>query len=99
MSIILREFYSTVGNYHPIVRPLPIPLTTRPIPLSTLQTIYAPLLTTTPTLQIPDEVITYRLLTGLSPNTLFYLQRFLAIARQKFIANLTADAYYNPLAS
>lgn len=62
-------------------------------PLILYKSLQVSLLTTTPTFYIPNEVTTHHLLTGRSPNTLFPLQRFLAIAKQKLIADLTVNAY------
>lgn len=99
----LREFLSKMDDYAPIVRPphphLPLslphahaPQTTTNPPTSNKET---PELTRSSS-QIPDAVTNYYLtLAGLPPppQTSPHLARLLALATQKFIADIAADAY------
>ena len=92
-DISLREFMSKMDDYAPIVSGQPLfARTTIAVHHS-----YIPKLQTGLTLvaQIPDAVTSHHLLlAGLDPSTTpLPLTRLLALATQKFIADVAADAY------
>jgi len=97
-DISLRDFLSKMDDYAPIVRPFP--LIPASLPLQPL--LYSRRLSNgerkqvpNNQQQIPDAVTAHHLLlAGLPPATTpLPLQRLLALATQKFIADIAADAY------
>lgn len=98
-DISLRDFLSKMDDYAPIVRPFPLsscfpsqpPRTTRTIRNDDGECRRIP----DKQQQIPDAVTAHHLLlAGLPPSTTpLPLQRLLALATQKFIADIAADAY------
>lgn len=100
-DISLRDFLSKMDDYAPIVRYAPPPLHPA-FPTSRLEprALSATLMKDvdgclTEQQQIPDAVTAHHLLlAGLPPATTpLPLQRLLALATQKFIADIAADAY------
>jgi transcription initiation factor TFIID subunit 10 len=84
----LKELLNKMDDYAPIVRLSPTTL-----PLASLFTVST---TNVPSLQIPDAVTNYYMTrAGLPPppQTDQRLARLLALATQKFIADIAADAY------
>ena len=92
-DISLRDFMSKMDDYAPIVRTSPpLPPLSLPLPLALRQSIHSR--SPCSCLQIPDAVTSHHLLlAGLSPSTPLPLSRLLALATQKFIADIAADAY------
>lgn len=98
-DIALRDFLAKMDDFAPIVRPRPSPMPSPPpiqaflIPLTSPP--INPLTHPSSLPQIPDAVTQHHLLlAGLSPTTTpLPLTRLLALATQKFIADIAADAY------
>lgn len=96
-DISLRDFLGKMDDYAPIVRlSIPPPLHPHLAPLHLTHTYPTSIITLTLTrIQIPDAVTHHHLLlAGLPPTTTpLPLTRLLALATQKFIADIAADAY------
>lgn len=88
----LREFLNKMDEYAPIVCSTPTPTVFSPLSFPS----EPPSELNTNPLQIPDAVTNYYMtLAGLPPppQTSLHLSRLLALATQKFIADIAADAY------
>jgi len=97
-DISLRDFLSKMDDYAPIVRPPPLTPSFPPLQLPLYsRKLFDGEMKRVPDYQqqIPDAVTAHHLLlAGLPPSTTpLPLQRLLALATQKFIADIAADAY------